>query len=187
MTPLSIFFSFFVRKYPQIYVEKLEMPNLTFFAAGGHTKPFYFTVGYQWKKSENLRWERIALTRAIFKLWRWGWYQNAQKSIPQSGVSGRGSGVRGQGSKQGSNIKIWVFLELFSRLHQLVTPILTPDPQPTTPDPWPLTGECSSEHFGTNPIFIALKLPLWEQFSSISSGIPKSIAFPSKWPFEQRN
>ena len=67
--PLSIFFSsYFVRKYPQIYVEKLEMPNLTFFAAGGHTKPFYFTVGYQWKKSENLRWERIALTRAIFKL-----------------------------------------------------------------------------------------------------------------------
>ena len=111
---------------------------------------------------ENLRWERIALTRAIFKLWRWGWYQNAQKSIPQSGVSGRGSGVRGQGSKQGSNIKICFFLELFSRLHQLVTPILTPDPQPPTPDPWPLTGECSSEHFGTNPIFIAQKLSLWE-------------------------
>ena len=62
------FFAHISCKYPQIYVEKLEMPNLTFFAAGGHTKPFYFTVGYQWKKSENLRWERIALTRAIFKL-----------------------------------------------------------------------------------------------------------------------
>ena len=66
--PLSIFFSYFGRKYPQIYVEKLEMPNLTFFAAEGHTKPLNFTVGHQWKKSENLRRERIALTRAIFEL-----------------------------------------------------------------------------------------------------------------------
>ena len=44
-----------------------------------------------------------------------------------SGVRGQGSGVRVEGSKQGSNIKIWGYLEFFSRLHQLVTPIMTSD------------------------------------------------------------
>ena len=113
----------------------------------------------------NSRWERIALTRAIYELWRWGWYQNAQKSIPLLGVRGVGSRVRGQGSKQGSNIKIWGYFELFSRLHQLMSPVLTPDPWPLTPDSWPLTGKCSSEHFGTNPIFITQKVSFWEHLS----------------------
>ena len=43
-------------------------------------------------------------------------------------AQGLGSGVRGQGSKQGSNFKIWGYFELFSRLHQLVTPVDTSDP-----------------------------------------------------------
>ena len=50
---------------------------------------------------------------------------------------GKWSGVRGQGSgvKTGVKYQDSGFLELFFRLHQLVTPILTPDPQPPTLDP----------------------------------------------------
>ena len=40
---------------------------------------------------------------------------------------------------------------------------------PLPPAPWPLTAEWSSEHFGANPIFIAQKFSLWEQFSPTSS------------------
>ena len=58
-------------------------------------------------------------------------------SEEHSPVRGQWLGVRGQGSgvKTGVKYQDLGFLELFSRLHQLVTPILTPDPQPTTPDP----------------------------------------------------
>ena len=59
-----------------------------------------------------------------------------------------------------------------------MTPVLTLDPWPPTPNLWLLIVECSSEHLGTNPILIARKLPLWEQFSPTSSFHTISTDFP---------
>ena len=58
-------------------------------------------------------------------------------SEEHSPVRGQGSRVRGQGSgvKTGVKYQDLGFLELFSRLNQLVTPILTPDHRPPTTDP----------------------------------------------------
>ena len=92
-------------------------------------------------------------------------------SEEHSPVRGQGSRVGGRGSGVKIGVTSWCNLKKSSKKPEswYLTPVLTPDPWPLTPDHLPLTGECSSEHFGPNPIFIAWKLPLWEQFSPISS------------------
>ena len=80
--------------------------------------------------------------------------------VQGSWVIGQGAGVRGQNWGQIS--RFGVILTLYSIFDQFVTSVLTPDPWPPIPDSWSLTAECSSEHFGTNPIFIAQKFTLWE-------------------------